>query len=73
MSSLYGLKKDGWFDPPTRIDLNLSLGDADIKRLRNYEKIMTEKDGRKYLIYIRESTDLRSMDEDDLIIREIFI
>jgi hypothetical protein len=63
------LKKDGWFDLSKRTDIHLSVSEEQIDRIRNKESVIVRQDKALYLVYLREGVDLKSVQEDDLIIR----
>ncbi len=66
--SLASLIKNGWFDTQ---DLDLSLNDRQIKDLKNFKIVYTNKESKLYMIYIKAGTDLKNITQNDLRIYQI--
>lgn len=61
--------KEGYFDPPEEIDLDLS--DEEIQKVKNGEVVVVQKDAIRYAIYLKKYADRDNLKESDLIIREL--
>jgi hypothetical protein len=68
--SLMSFKQEGWF-VREEIDIDLSISNDDLMKLKKFEKIVIDNSGSLLLIYIVPGTDLNAIDKYSLIIRRL--